>query len=605
MDGSSSTGLGSKQGRDEDFTSQEQPRRPKRRWGPAESQASEHIAPEAPSSTSSADGDFEIDSDFKGDVVEDLGSESEKESRSGPYTIRPAYVSPYDAFNCGGGSTTLTRSTHSGHTWENLPRQLQEDEFSEAGGPVGGTEGFRRGPRPGEGHVGWTRGNHPDPPAGWDSPNISLAGHRPARLTHDTRAPEPNPIPFHELARGIMRFPEGNDAADMTQAVQFTLKAKKDYGKTYKFPTDLHRILSQIRLPRLTNAHTDSEVQRRYERWLKEANSSARRQRGEQNQQGSAQVQTRLGGRMQSQACGLSQHDEDILASHLWASAGSEPSPDSLIRDGPQPLGFNISERAQVIRAAKSEAGRHQDYTWNIDYHSLVDYVASQRIADLNQALSRDAAPTIFGAAPELLRDVSPKEYTSTELRAIINFARSEHQQVIEWRNTGSHLERSRRVALDQPRFGLAHLVTLIETQPRDLLPEFNRLNAEDNLAVSEEQSASATSAYGALSTPAAARSGFVSSNSYPARIFGYQQPPSRSEHHQELGTDLVATEQLLRDLAAPPSDNQGDFARSVRFAQSEAQRNVPWTNSIEGLNQLNPTTAQHVARREIRQAIT
>ncbi|KAJ4350861.1 hypothetical protein N0V95_004360 [Ascochyta clinopodiicola] len=105
----------------------------------------------------------------------------------------------------------------------------------------------------------WTKAGHTIPP-GWVPNSLVMDGFVPDDVQmHGYR--RPSSIPFRDLAMGVKKVPEGNDAGDLTCALQFALQRPE----VYMFPEDLPVILDYIGLSKITTAHTDMVIVRRYD----------------------------------------------------------------------------------------------------------------------------------------------------------------------------------------------------------------------------------------------------------------------------------------------------------------------------------------------------
>ncbi|KAL5372184.1 hypothetical protein DPSP01_013685 [Paraphaeosphaeria sporulosa] len=94
----------------------------------------------------------------------------------------------------------------------------------------------------------WNRKNHKKP-ADWDVKNISMNDFVPDRIIKGVRARALINVPFRVLIHGVKQIPTGNDAADLTRAIQFSISDQTTNtfpGRELMFPDDLIDILGTI-----------------------------------------------------------------------------------------------------------------------------------------------------------------------------------------------------------------------------------------------------------------------------------------------------------------------------------------------------------------------
>jgi hypothetical protein len=111
-------------------------------------------------------------------------------------------------------------------------------------------------------YAGWKSGNHAqlgNPPS-FDPTSVSVTGfHTPANGKVTTSA---HPVPIKDMATGVKIFPSGNDALDLTRAVQHC-QANPD--EVWMYPTDFARLVNHLGGPAtVTAAHQDAAAIARY-----------------------------------------------------------------------------------------------------------------------------------------------------------------------------------------------------------------------------------------------------------------------------------------------------------------------------------------------------
>lgn len=112
----------------------------------------------------------------------------------------------------------------------------------------------------------WTRRSH-ELPEDRDGSDMDISNYQP-EPARNPRYKEPGSIKFTDLAIGVKQLPQGDDAGDLTRALDFAMKNMKtvDGRKShYVFPDDIHIILDQIGRILYTEANFDYAVIIRHE----------------------------------------------------------------------------------------------------------------------------------------------------------------------------------------------------------------------------------------------------------------------------------------------------------------------------------------------------
>jgi hypothetical protein len=119
----------------------------------------------------------------------------------------------------------------------------------------------------------WSRKNQ-KVPDGWDARSLSMNAFVPDRIGKEgIHAPAPASVPFRILLQGVKKIPTGNDAADLTRAIEFANsdKAKHTFsGRDLMFPDDLINILTHIGHASITEQQRDRAVVGRYRKLYRE-----------------------------------------------------------------------------------------------------------------------------------------------------------------------------------------------------------------------------------------------------------------------------------------------------------------------------------------------
>jgi hypothetical protein len=112
----------------------------------------------------------------------------------------------------------------------------------------------------------WKQGKH-RAPQGWNEQDIDIAGFVP-ETAREAGYTAPPAIPFKDLSIGLKKLPQGNDAGDLTRALDYAMHNRKvdEQGQEaeFMFPDDLHAILNQIGRAQVTRQHTDRSVLARH-----------------------------------------------------------------------------------------------------------------------------------------------------------------------------------------------------------------------------------------------------------------------------------------------------------------------------------------------------
>jgi hypothetical protein len=156
----------------------------------------------------------------------------------------------------------------------------------------------------------WKLGTHV-PPEGWDERGIDIAGFVPDGAREATAS-----ISFKDLAIGLKKLPRGNDAGDLTRALEYAIRNRKidEWGREAElmFPDDLQAILNQIGRTGVTQEHTDRFVLTRYRNILRE--TKGRQTAGEwKRRNGSKEIEAQPA--QQSQGLGY-RYEEMFSDSH-------------------------------------------------------------------------------------------------------------------------------------------------------------------------------------------------------------------------------------------------------------------------------------------------
>lgn len=142
------------------------------------------------------------------------------------------------------------------------------------------SDGYRRSMR--RIHESWTKAKHKKP-QGWDG-NVLSVNH----LSHD-KAGKATPIPMKVLMNGIKHLPQGDDAGDLTRALQYAISNQKRGHNAevldWMFPDDLHTILAHIGYTAINQNHLDEAAVARYDTVCKHKEQLDRKRRRESQEQ--------------------------------------------------------------------------------------------------------------------------------------------------------------------------------------------------------------------------------------------------------------------------------------------------------------------------------
>lgn len=111
----------------------------------------------------------------------------------------------------------------------------------------------------------WTRKKQKVPDAAvWNAADISMNSFIPDRIKYGTHDVQPPSVPFLQLLRGVKKIPQGDDAADLTRAIEFVVDSELAGGDQWIFPDHLGMILAAIGSTPIHNEHLDREIVQRY-----------------------------------------------------------------------------------------------------------------------------------------------------------------------------------------------------------------------------------------------------------------------------------------------------------------------------------------------------
>jgi hypothetical protein len=112
----------------------------------------------------------------------------------------------------------------------------------------------------------WKQGKH-HAPQGWNEQDIDIAGFVP-EAAREAGYIAPTAISFKDLSIGLKKLPQGNDAGDLTRALDYAMHNHKvdENGQEVElmFPDDVQAILNQIGRTRVTREHTDRSILARH-----------------------------------------------------------------------------------------------------------------------------------------------------------------------------------------------------------------------------------------------------------------------------------------------------------------------------------------------------
>ncbi len=119
----------------------------------------------------------------------------------------------------------------------------------------------------------WTKASH-QTPKDWDRYATQINNFLPD-VARQPNFVAPAPILFTDLAKGLKKLPQGDDAGDLTRALEYALqnKARDDDGNpvTLLFPTHLQAILDFVGRTTITKARCDPEIIARYAKRVRDA----------------------------------------------------------------------------------------------------------------------------------------------------------------------------------------------------------------------------------------------------------------------------------------------------------------------------------------------
>ncbi|KAF1835930.1 hypothetical protein BDW02DRAFT_264508 [Decorospora gaudefroyi] len=118
-------------------------------------------------------------------------------------------------------------------------------------------------------------------PASWNGSDMTINGFMP-KGAENAGYEAPQPVPFRNLATGLKKLPQGDDAGDLTRALDYAIQNWNlgQHGELveFLFPDDIHIILDYIGRTVVTHAHTDRAIITRYRDALRYAEAQRRNQ---------------------------------------------------------------------------------------------------------------------------------------------------------------------------------------------------------------------------------------------------------------------------------------------------------------------------------------
>ncbi|CAE7027569.1 hypothetical protein PTTW11_04269 [Pyrenophora teres f. teres] len=134
----------------------------------------------------------------------------------------------------------------------------------------------------------WTKQTH-RAPVDWNMQALSIHDFTPECMVSGDLYVTPPSIPFKDLAIGLKKLPEGNDAGDLTHALDYAMRNhkldEKGYPADFVFPDDIQLILNAIGRISVTSGNTDASIITRYHHMLRDVEVVRRRKLSEDHRQ--------------------------------------------------------------------------------------------------------------------------------------------------------------------------------------------------------------------------------------------------------------------------------------------------------------------------------
>jgi hypothetical protein len=208
------------------------------------------------------------------------------------------------------------------------------------------SDGYRRSMR--KISDGWTKAKHKKPD-GWDSNALSVN-----HLTHE-KGGKARPIFMKALMNDIKHLPQGDDAGDLTRALQYAISNQKrgPNGEPldWLFPDDLHTILDHIGYTAITLNHLDGAAVARYDAICKQKEQLDRKRRRESQNAGMPPPPSKR--RLRGERHAGDNQPGQIAPQPAIPGPAFQPSEQgalpSLLSTGPTPSGFVFRSGSRMI----------------------------------------------------------------------------------------------------------------------------------------------------------------------------------------------------------------------------------------------------------------
>ncbi|KAJ4353605.1 uncharacterized protein N0V89_005335 [Didymosphaeria variabile] len=285
----------------------------------------------------------------------------------------------------------------------------------------------------------WNRKNQRTPD-GWNATNIAMNGFVPDRIAKEGfHASAPASVPFRNLVQGVKKLPTGNDAADLTRAIEFANgdEAEKTFpGRDLLFPDDLIDIFKAIGHAVITEYHRDGKIVTRYRKLSRQ----------KVNHEESATPGSKGKGRFgnDSSASGSRQK-----FNHFIPVEFSSPLPESSRQVSPQKPGITHSP---WLSGHDTNASRDA-----AQLKPFVKPVSPMAPKPLPKPLPKPREPERPNTGGSLLRSVDMHSLSDvsssidmSHIVSAIEYARRPDQKDIAWHANPEHFARINRILEDE-----------------------------------------------------------------------------------------------------------------------------------------------------------
>ncbi|KAH5573078.1 hypothetical protein HBI24_201080 [Parastagonospora nodorum] len=233
---------------------------------------------------------------------------------------------------------------------------------------------------------GWTKAKHKKP-EGWNGNTLSVN-----HLTHE-KGVKARPVLMKVLMNDIKHLPQGDDAGDLTRALEYAMSNQKrgPNGEPLEwlFPDDLHTILGHIGYTTITQNHLDGAAVARYDKICKQKEQLDRKRRRESQEAGMPPPASKRRIRGERNA-GDNQSGQPVF------QPSAQGTLSTLLSTGPTPSGFVFQSGSRMIAPQPSfRDALHASIEPSLQDHNAVRETDARPNAAFAHQANQAAIPTL------------------------------------------------------------------------------------------------------------------------------------------------------------------------------------------------------------------